>query len=188
MAATLDAENDVVATGRGTANQIAKLFRVNKNDINRKLDGLAPVGRRKGFPLYDVREAAGLLVEPTYEIEDRIKRMNPADIPPLLGKEIWNGQRARLAYERENGDLWPTDEVVAALAATFNECRMVFLLMLDNVERQSGTLTAQQRSVISRLAEGGINAMKESLVAKFAGMAPPVDNIAGMAPAAEDEL
>lgn len=177
-------EHDVVETGRATGFQLARMFGIDKNRIGRLLQDLTPAGRKKGFPLYNIAEAAAMLVPPGYEIEDRVRRMNQADLPPLLGKEFWNGQRSRKAFELESGDLWPTADVVAVLAAAFGECRNVLKLLEDNVDRQS-SLTTTQREAIRVLTAAGIEQLRQALVQKFESMTPPIDNPAGPSPETE---
>lgn len=170
--------DDILATGTATQTQLAKLFRRDKNSMPRLLQAIAPVGKRKGFPIYNIAEAAGALVPVGYDIEERLRTMNQADLPPLLGKEFWNGQRARKAYERESGDLWATGEVTAVLARCFAAVGMQMKLLLDKVERQTA-LTPRAREIIRREADATVNAMREALVDEFKDFPLPNDNISG---------
>lgn len=168
--------DDILATGRATQSQLGKLFRRDKASVPRLLAGLPPVGKRKGYDVWDIAEAATMLVKPGYEVEDRLRTMNQADLPPLLGKEFWNGQAARLSFEQKQGDLWPTADVEAVLARAFQGVVMAQKLMLDKVERQA-SVTPQARDIIKRVSEGTINATKETLLEMFANHPVPNDNV-----------
>lgn len=177
LAATMGRDSDdVLATGTATINQLASLFRMKGETVSRQLADLAPSARRKGFPVYVIAEAASFLVKPGYEIEEKLRRMNQADLPALLGKEFWNGQRARQAFEEDQGDLWRTADVLAVFSEAAAALRMVLLLMLDSVERET-SVTTRQREIIKRHTDGGITAMNETLFEKFANHPAPQDNV-----------
>lgn len=175
---------DILATGTATQTQLAKLFGRDKNSMPRLLQGVAPVGKRKGFPIYKVAEAAAMLVEVGYDVEERLRHMNQADLPPLLSKEFWNGQSARKKFEKESGNLWETEDVMAMVASLLHEVAINQKLMLDNVERQAG-LNANQRAAIQRISEGTVNATREAVIERFGQWPVPQDNVSGVL---EDEL
>jgi len=170
--------DDILATGTATATQLAKMFKRDKNSMGRLLRGLPPVTTRKGYPVYDIAEAAGMLVPIGYDVEERLRFMNQADLPPLLGKEFWNGQRSRKAYERESGDLWPTAEVAAVLARKDAIVVMQMKLLVDKIERQTA-VTPRQREILRREADATVNAMREATVDAFAAYPVPNDNVSG---------
>lgn len=163
---------ELLATGEGTKAQIAKLFRRDAKTMDRLLYGLIPSGKRRGADVYSIEEAASRLVKPGYSIEAYIRRMHHSDLPPLLQKEFWNGLRARQAYEKEQGDLWPTKEVLAVFAEALATIRMALLLMPDTVEREA-SLSQAQKDILKRLTDAAINEVKEALVDRFAGYEPP---------------
>jgi hypothetical protein len=170
--------DDILATGTATQTQLGKLFRRNKSDMPRLLHGIAPSGRRKGFDVYDIAEAAQALVKPSdpAEVERAMLRMNKADMPPTLSNDFWAGQRSRIKFEQENGNLWHTDDVTAMASAMLHEVAMVLKLLVDNVERQAG-LTNDQRRVIQRLADGAVNSAREALTERFSDWPMPADNV-----------
>jgi hypothetical protein len=174
-------DTELTATGEGTKAQIAKLFRRDAKTMDRLLYGLIPSGMRRGHAVYSIEEAAGRLVKPGYAIESYIRRMHHTDLPPLLQKEFWNGLRARQAYEKEQGDLWPTSEVLAVYAEAANTIRMALLLMPDAVDREA-SLTTKQKEVLKRLTDAAIVDIQEKLVDKFAGYEPPDVIGAGLLP------
>jgi hypothetical protein len=165
-------DSELLATGEATQAQIAKLFRRDVKTLPRLLHGLVPAGIRRGSKVYAIADAATRLVKPGYSIETYIKRMHPSDIPALVQKEFWNGQRARQIYEENEGDLWRTDEIVEVLAGVFATCRTSLLLLSDAVSRESA-LSSRQQDALKRLIDGAIDDLKTGLVEKFNGYEPP---------------
>lgn len=156
----------LLSTGQATMAQIAQLFETDAKTLPKRMKGVIPKGTRSGYKVYSIREAAAFLVEPGYEIEDFIRQMSPQELPPLLSKEFWNGQKSRLAYEKELGNHWPTDEVVAAFGEVLNVVRMTLLLVADDVDREAG-LTDGQRAIIRRIMDAAIVTMKQNIAEKF---------------------
>ena len=156
----------LLATGQATFAQIAQLFETDAKTLPKRLKGVIPKGTRSGYKVYSIREAAEYLVTPGYEIEDFIRQMSPQELPPLLSKEFWNGQNARLNYEKSLGNLWPTDDVVAAFGEVLNVVRMAVLLVADDVDRETG-LTDGQRLIIRRIMDGMIVKLGQDITDKF---------------------
>ncbi len=156
----------LLATGQGTMAQIAQLFNTDAKTLPKRLRGVMPKGSRSGYKVYDIAEAAAFIVKPGYEIEEFLRQMSPQELPPLLLKEFWNGQRSRLAYERELGNLWPTEDVVASFGELLNVIRMTTLLVADDVEREAG-LNEQQRLIIRRIHDAMIETFRKNIVEKF---------------------
>lgn len=161
-----DTTSELVETGEATMSQIAKLFGTDAKTLPQRMKGIVSVGRRNGYKVYNIAEAASRLVKPGYEIEQFIRQMSPQEMPPLLQKEYWNGQRARQAYEKEAGNLWPTADVVELLGVASQGIRQVLILVTDDVDREEG-FTDGQRKVFRRIMDAGIVAMKEKLQEAF---------------------
>lgn len=151
--------------------QIAHLFRTDAKTLPRRLRRLKPVATRSGVNVYSIRDAAAYLVKPGYSIEQYLRQMHPNDLPVGLMKEFWAGQKSRQSYEMQAGDLWPTRQVVEALAEAFKEARMAILLFPETVERETG-VTDAQRKVLRRLTDGLIDDLRKHLVEHFENYEP----------------
>ena len=156
----------LLATSTATMAQIAQLFETDAKTLPKRLKGVIPKGTRSGYKVYSIKEAAEYLVKPGYEIEDFIRQMSPQELPPLLSKEFWNGQNARLNYEAKLGNYWPTEDVVAAFGEVLNVVRMTTLLVADDVDRETG-LTEEQRLIIRRIMDAMVTTMKKNIAEKF---------------------
>jgi hypothetical protein len=163
--------SDLLATGEASMAQIAALFRTDPKTLPRRLRRLKPVHSRSGVNVYSIRDAAAYLVKPGYSIEQYIRTMHFSELPVGLQKEFWAGLKSRQSYELQAGDLWPTSQVVEALAEAFKEARMTILLFPETIERETG-VTDPQRKVLRRLVDGLIEELRKGLVAKFENYEP----------------
>lgn len=163
--------SDLLATGEASMAQIAQLFRTDAKTLPRRLRRLKPVATRSGVNVYSIRDAAAYLVKPGYSIEQYIRNMHFSDLPVGLQKEFWAGLKSRQSYEMQAGDLWPTAQVIEALAEAFKQARMSILLFPETVERETG-VTDAQRKVLRRLADALIDDLREGLVKRFENYEP----------------
>lgn len=168
-----DADSRTILYEGASISQLGKLFRMDNRTVSAKLHATAPCGKRVGFPIYLVHEAAPALVGPKdpHEIEAAIKRMHHSDLPPLLQKEFWNGLRAKQQYEEQRGDLWRTADVIERLADVFKIVRMQLLLLRDRAERET-ELSDKQRGIIENMVDGALMEMSKSLTEKFKNEPP----------------
>jgi hypothetical protein len=166
QAKTMDEETKALLYEGASLGQLSTIFDLDNREIARKLHGLQPVGERVGYPIYSLKEAAAYLVTPKGDIEDRLKKMDPKDLPPQLQKAFWGALTERLKYEESQGDLWRTADVIETLGEAFKTLRMSVLLMQDQVERQS-ELTERQRDIIRGLTDGLLNNLADALVERF---------------------
>lgn len=156
----------LLATGEATIAQIAQLFETDAKTLPKRLKRLIPTGMRSGYKVFKIREAAAYLVAPGYEIEEFIRQMSPQELPSLLLKEFWNGQRARLEYEKSLGNLWETPAVVEAFGEVLGVVRMTLLLFADDVDRED-SLSDGQRAIIRRMTDALIVTLGENISEKF---------------------
>lgn len=159
--------SEILATGEATMSQLAQMFETDAKTLPKRLKSVAPRGTRRGYKTYSIREAASFLVKPGYEIEAFVRQMSPQELPPLLLKEFWNGQKARLEYESRLGNYWPTEDVIEYIGELQNTIRMTLLLVTDDVNREQ-SLSAGQRKVFQRITDAAIATMQKNIVEKFA--------------------
>ena len=183
--------SELLATGEASMAQIGQLFRTDAKTLPKRLRRLKPVATRSGVNVYSIRDAAAYLVKPGYSIEQYIRTMHFSELPVGLQKEFWAGLKSRQSYEMQAGDLWPTAQVVEALAEALKQARMTILLFAETVERETG-VTDAQRKVIRRLTDGLIDDLRESLVEKFKDYEPSAGSqqlspFGGMGPAEDGD-
>lgn len=142
------------------------IFRLDKRTIQTRIADVQPCGKRRNFPIWQIRDVAPYLVRPAGDIEEHIRRMRPNDLPSLLSKEFWNGQRSKLRYLEETGQLWRTDKVVEALSRVMKTVRMNLLLLPDALERKTA-LTDKQRDEVRQAIDGTLEELRDALTSEF---------------------
>lgn len=163
----LDDEGRSILYDGASVGQLAKLFGLDNRTVAERIQGLPAAGRRVGFPIYNVGDAATRLVRlPEEEIEARLMRMNPRDLPKMISKEFWAGITARRRYEHMAGDLWTTDEVKAAATLALATLRTVLLLLPEQIADTAG-LSDKQREITQRLTDAAMEDVRARLVDKF---------------------
>lgn len=148
--------------------QLARLFHQEYRLIQEKIisAGIKPVGRRHNADVYAVHEVAPHIVKPIFDAEAYIRKMDPRELPKMLSKEYWAGQRSRQEYELRAGRLWPTEKVVEEVGELMKICKMSSLLMLDGVEAQT-ELTDRQRDIIKSLTHGMLDDLVKRIDERF---------------------
>jgi len=153
-----------------TIAQIARLFGTSNYLAGQALADLAPIGSRRGSPVYLIKDAAPYLIKAPIdkeEIERVIQNMKPADLPKQLQKEFWSALRARQAYRKEAGDLWPTTKVIEHVGDLYKLVSMSSRLTSDAVERQV-ELSEAQRKLIKDQMNGMLKNLEHMIKDKFA--------------------
>lgn len=145
--------------------QLSDIFERDRRTVTKYIHdaGVRPCATRNGNPIYRLRDVAGYLCEinPDF-IEERIRNLNPQDLPPLLSKEFWNGQRSRLAFLREEGDLWETTQVQSLLGIWVKNFITSVRQVQDAIDRRE-ILSDQQREVLVQELDGLVSMTRESL-------------------------
>lgn len=145
--------------------QLSDIFERDRRTVTRYIHdaGVRPCATRNGNPIYRLRDVAGYLCDVNPEfIEQRIRNMNAQDLPPLLSKEFWNGQRSRLAYLREEGDLWDTTQIQALLGVWVKNFIIGVRQVQDSIDRRE-LLTDQQREALVQEMDNLINMTRSEL-------------------------
>jgi hypothetical protein len=146
--------------------QLGELFRMDHRSIVAKIHKCKPCGVRNGVDIYAVHEVAPYLVKPAYDIETYIKKMHHNDLPKMLTKEFWAGQRSRQEYEQKAGNLWPTTRVVEVIGGFMKMVKMSVRLMADAVDRQA-ELTDRQRKLVKALGDGMLEELYRTVLDEF---------------------
>lgn len=156
---SLDKTSELVVYEGANMTELAELFQMDRRTLKRKLVGVKQDAVRNGAPVWRVSTVAPYLVKPVFDIEAYIRRMNHAELPPMLTKEFWAGQCAKLAYYEEEGDLWRTEKVIEILNDIFRLVRMTLLLLPDRIEKTS-TISPAQRKIVNEQVDGLLEEMR----------------------------
>lgn len=175
MATELRSNNDdelLSAIYRGVnQDQLMRMFKMDHRTAKRKMmearaGGIRPIGNKHGGDLYAIHEVAPYFCKPVMDPSEYIKSMDPRELPKILTKEFWAGQRSRQDYEEKAGLLWSTEKIVEEVGELMKLFKMSALLMLDAVERQT-ELTAPQRQIIRSLTNGMLADLIQRIQTRF---------------------
>lgn len=164
---TLDDESKVIIYEGANLSQLAQIFRCDHNTIAERVNGIQPVGDRGGVAIYRVADVAQRMWRPTeVEVERAMRRMHHSDLPKILTKEYWAGQRSRQEYEFRAGQLWPTEKVVEKVGELMKLVKMSAQLMTDTIER-SEELTDRQRNKMKALTNAMLDDLHKTIIEHF---------------------
>lgn len=151
-----------------TQRELSVMFNKSPGTVAKQLGDVKPCGRRNGKFIYQIADAAPYLCRPknAREIAAFMRTARPNDVPSVMTKEFWNGQRSRQAFMLAEGDLWPTDKIIELLSTTFTKLRMGLLLLPDDIER-SNFLTDAQVETLRNKVDGILATLAKSLVETF---------------------
>lgn len=168
----LDAASESILFEGANMSELSILFKCDHRVLKEKMHGIAPAGKRGQALIYDISEVASRMGKLTEEQVDKaMRRLNHADLPKQLTKEYWAGKRSKQAYEREEGDLWPTARVVSEVGEMVKSLKMELDLLTDGIERNS-EMTDRQREVAKQLVNGAKTNMLKRLKERFEDAEP----------------
>lgn len=144
-----DRSEDMHVIKKGVSVQwLANLYDVSRKTVSDKLVGCPIIGttRNKG-PLYDLRTAAGYLSARKRDIASIIKSLKEDELPLPMQRKFWQTAKLRTDWEREAGDLWRTDDVLAVFSEVFKTLKNSLTLWVDNLDSES-PLSDKQRAFL----------------------------------------
>lgn len=149
-----------------SVSELGHIFGMDNRTVAKKIQSVQSCGARAGHPIYQIRDAAPFLVKPAGDIGEYIRGMHHDELPPLLNRNYWAGQREKLRFEEETGDLWRTADVLDLYATTFQTVRTHLLLLGDSVERET-QFSDDQREKLKNLIDGTLENVRDAIVDKF---------------------
>jgi hypothetical protein len=156
-------------TGVVSINWLSAVFRMDTKAVVKRLSSCPPI---KALPadgrtgrLYDLATAARYLVTPAMDTEDFLKVLNRNDLPPALQTQFWDAMMKRQRWEKEAGQLWPSDRVIAVLSEVFQTLKFTSQLWVDSLEREV-EVTGPQRKVLQKLVDSLMQEIHDTLVEK----------------------
>lgn len=186
--AALDKESDSILYEGANLSQLSVLFKCDHRVLKEKMHGIAPVGKRGSYDIFDISEVASRMGKLTEDqVNKAMRRLNHADLPKALTKEFWAGLRSKQEYELRAGELWPTTKVVEEVGEMVKSLKMELDLLTDGIERQT-ELSDRQRDIAKQLIDGAKSNMLKRLREKFETRNPAVMPDAPTIAEDDDEL
>lgn len=146
---------------------LAQLFNKTPAEVKKIVSSLTPKDYRNKKPVYDISEAAQLLVNPVIDVATWMKALKPSDIPAQLQKDFWQGQLTRQKFEAEAKHYWKTERVQFVLSQIFGIIRQRVMLFTDTVDQQT-SLTPAQRQITQAMSDSLLKDISDNIRAEFA--------------------
>ena len=162
-----DMRTEQILEEGATVNQLAILFNIDKGSVRDRLRGkVRPNGnKKKGYELYWVYQAAPHLVPAIFDLEEFARVARKVDMPVLFTKEYWAAMRSHQLWQRDNNELWPTEQVTDVISTLLKTFRMSVLAVNEAVSREEN-LTPYLRELIrdhlDRVLEESYNGAKSA--------------------------
>ena len=147
-----------------TISWLAEHFKMAKPTVKKRLAALPPKAKIHNSALYDLKDAAGYLVEPKVDVSQWIQSLRPNDLPPLLQDTYWSAMIKRQKWEENAGHLWRTEAVLEVLGEAFKRINSAVKLWEDDVDRVD-ELSESQRQTLRGMTDGLLADLHETLVA-----------------------
>lgn len=162
--------NDVLNRG-ATARQLGLMFRMGTTTVEQRLAPVQPAGMRDGTRIYPLAEAAPYLCRPLSSDAAlaRAIRTNHKDLPPMLVKEYWDGQKRQLEVRQQIGELFTTRAVHEYFGTAFREVRTEVQLWRDVVQRDT-ILPDDVSETLDDLIESLLRGIQNRVRAAFEGL------------------
>ena len=128
--------------------QLARIFDFSRTTVTSKLKGVRPCGEDpRGNPTYTATVAAialgvGSNPDPA-DWQDDEGEIDPDKLPPDMEKDYWDAKNKRQKFEREEGDLWGSIEVLEVIGGILKPLSFAIRSMSDSMERRGGFTPAQ---------------------------------------------
>ena len=179
----MDAETKSMLYEGASISQLNIMFGMDNRTVAAKISGLEPCGKRAGAPIYSVREAAAVLVEPNLDLNQievlssYVRKLNPTNMPKMLTKEFWSAMRTKQLYEEDAGDLWRTDKVVEVFSDLVKSVRLPLILAKDAIANVK-ELTDRDQQIIDQIIDGILEELHDAVVKQFGprAIAAEIDN------------
>lgn len=156
--------------------QLGKLFGMDNRTVQSKITGIEPCGRRAGFPIYAVKDAAPFLVETQLNVDDieqvitYVRKLNHTNLPKMLTKEFWAAMTAKQKFEENAGDLWRTEQVSEAFSDLVKSVRIPLVLAIDTIANEM-EVSERQQKVLTNIIDGILEDLSDAVVKQFGSRA-----------------
>lgn len=120
-------------------NTAARAFRVSRDTVSRRIAdaNLAPAGRKNGHALYAASDLARVCFgEQSTPAAGSDGKVDPEKLPPKERKDWYEGERVRVALEKERGQLVTLDEYQQEMSRVLKEVAFTLETLPDVLERK----------------------------------------------------
>lgn len=172
-----DPDSQAMIFEGASVSQLAKIFGMDNRTVGSKIIAIDPIGTRKTYPVYSIKDAAQVLLEPTLDLDQvekiaaYVRKLNPTNMPKMLTKEFWAAMRQKQAWEEDAAELWRTDKVVEVFSELVKSIRDPLILAKDAVASQR-ELDDRTQQIIDGIIDGILEKLHDAVVEQFGKRAP----------------
>ena len=150
--------------------RLAREFGIARETVARLLDAarIEPSGERGGYPVFKLADVAGVLSDYARFGRHPGETVDPAHMSPKEKLDHWNGERARLAFMRDAGDLLQVQDVREQYGAALGTIKTWMLTVPDRLERD-GDLTPEQVGMVIKSGDELLTNLHAALVVDAGG-------------------
>lgn len=145
-----------------TINTLATVFGHDIQTITRRLID-CPHVVQSNRKLYDFKEACGYIVKPKMTVEQFIKTLNSAHLPPEINKAFWDGQRSRIKYKIEAQEAWETEDVLEVFGEVFMAVKDSLTTVVEEI-RERARLSDEQTAIFEQAIDELRATLRQKLV------------------------
>ena len=138
--------------------QLARHFQLDKKTVTKRLEGLQPCGKKKGYPAWTIAAAAARLVE-----AEPLSGQNPDEMGAFERKAWFDGSRSELEYGKEKGLLIEVEEMTEVVGEAFKMFSS-FLSMLPGAVSNQLDLSVDQLEKIQDVCDRQRDRLADQLI------------------------
>lgn len=133
---------------------LGTVFGIEPRRLHKKLAkctvvGRGTMGRGKGAPLYDFKEACAYIVDPKIDLKTWFSSLSTTTMPPIIMKAFWEAIRTKNRVMEEAGDYWHTDRVHGVLGRVVMLIKDAMLLWIEDLPDKA-SLTNENYNALRR--------------------------------------
>jgi len=145
-----------------TVGWLAQAFRMDPKTVKAKLAKCPTLKAHARGYIYEFRVAVAYLIPPKVDVEDFLRTAKIKDLPTRIQAEYWSAMRSKQIVEREAGNLWRTEEVLARFGEVFGMFKSTTQLWIEDMER-SVVMTPEQRDFLTERVDTLLSSMHQKL-------------------------
>lgn len=134
--------------------------RLHKKLKNCPVIGRGTLGRGKGQPLYDFKEAMQYCVDPRIDLKTWFSSLSTTTMPPIISKAFWEAIRVKNKVMEEAGDYWHTEDVLRVFGEVNMLIKDTSLLWLEELPGKASistedyhALSGQVKALLNTIAK-----------------------------------
>ena len=111
----------------------------------------------EGEKLYVIAQACPFILPSEVDFAGHVRTLQADDLPPQLHPDFWSAKLKRLKVEEQDGRLFRSDDVLAAMQRPTYQFRNMAMMAFWGAEHSSAPLSNEQREELRGIIERMLN-------------------------------